>query len=111
MLCRVFFGQCVFQRIGKFFGFSLFSHTVIYILGVQYNKDFIVCQEKRALRPFLYQLVFFLATTTFWTDVVFVQVFKHAVYGFVMNMTTYCTHVLLHGGLLTVPLCERPGPW
>jgi hypothetical protein len=42
--------------------------------------------------------------------VVFVQVFKHAVYGFVMNMTTHCAHVLLHGGLLIVPLCERPGP-
>jgi hypothetical protein len=40
--------------------------------------------------------------------VVFVQVFKHAVHGFVMNMTTHCAHVLLHGDLLIVPLCERP---
>jgi hypothetical protein len=40
--------------------------------------------------------------------VVLVQVFKHAVHGFVMNMTTYCAHVLLHGHPLIVPLCERP---
>lgn len=37
----MFFGQGVSECIGKFFRFS---HTVIYILGVQYNKDFIVCQ-------------------------------------------------------------------
>jgi hypothetical protein len=43
--------------------------------------------------------------------VVFVQVFKHAVHGFVMNMTTHCAHVLLHGHLLIVPLCERLMPW
>ena len=70
--------------------------------------DFMLVKLTKCLR---YQLVFFLATTTFWTDVVFVQVFEHAVYGFVMNMTTHCAHVLLHGGLLIVTLCERPGPW
>jgi hypothetical protein len=43
--------------------------------------------------------------------VVFVQVFKQAIFGFVMNMTTHCAHVLLHGGLLIVPLYERPMPW
>jgi hypothetical protein len=43
--------------------------------------------------------------------VVFVQVFKHAVLGFVMNMTTYCAHVLLHGQLLIVFLCEQPMLW
>jgi hypothetical protein len=42
--------------------------------------------------------------------VVFVQVFEHAVLGFVMNMTTYCTHVLLHGHPLTVFLCVQPRP-
>ena len=70
--------------------------------------DFVLVKFTKCLR---YQLVFFLATTTFWTDVIFVQVFKHAVYGFVMNMTTYCTHVLLHGGLLIVPLYERLMLW
>jgi hypothetical protein len=43
--------------------------------------------------------------------VVFVQVFKHTIFGFVMNMTTYCAHVLLHGGLLIVQPCGLPGPW
>jgi hypothetical protein len=42
--------------------------------------------------------------------VVLVQVFKHAVHGFVMNMTTYCAHVLLHGQLLTVFLYVQPMP-
>jgi hypothetical protein len=72
------------------------------------NHDFAIMELTKCLR---YQLVFFLAATTFWTDVVFVQVFKHAVHGFVMNMTTHCAHVLLHEDLLIVPLCERPGPW
>jgi len=70
--------------------------------------DFVLVKLTKCLR---YQLVFFLATTTFWTDVVLVQVFEHAVHGFVMNMTTHCAHVLLHGGLLIVPLCERLGLW
>jgi hypothetical protein len=43
--------------------------------------------------------------------VVFVQVFKHTIFGFVMNMTTHCAHVLLHEDLLIVPLCERPMLW
>ena len=72
------------------------------------NHDFAIVKLTKCLR---YQLVFFLATTTFWTDVVFVQVFKHTMFGFVMNMTTHCTHVLLHGDLLIVPLCECPMPW
>ena len=72
------------------------------------NHDFLLVKLTKCLR---YQLVFFLATTTFWTDVVFVQVFKHAVHGFVMNMTTHCAHVLLHGGLLIVTLCVQPMPW
>jgi hypothetical protein len=72
------------------------------------NHDFDIMELTKCLR---YQLVFFLATTTFWTDVVFVQVFKQAIFGFVMNMTTHCAHVLLHGGLLIVPLYERPMPW
>ena len=70
--------------------------------------DFMLVKLTKCLR---YQLVFFLATTTFWTDVVFGQFFKQAIFGFVMNMTTHCAHVLLHGHLLIVPLCERPGPW
>ena len=166
-------GQGVFQRISEFFRFSLISHTVIYVLGSQYNKDFIVCQviqqpkRKPYKRAFLnccfilavsdiksyfeaktqilssrcspfhsslllkkhtsvcmpiishntpgsypgnhdfalmkltrclcYQLIFFLATTTFWTDVIFVQFGKCTIYCFVMNMTTNCAHVLLHG--------------
>ena len=72
------------------------------------NYDFNLVKLTKCLH---YQLVFFLATTTFWTDVVFVQVFKHAVHGFVMNMTTYCTHVLLHGHPLIVQPCERPMLW
>jgi hypothetical protein len=72
------------------------------------NHDFAIMELTKCLR---YQLVFFLATTTFWTDVIFVQVFEHAVLGLVMNMTTHCAHVLLHGGLLIVPLCERPMLW
>ena len=72
------------------------------------NYDFSIVKLTKCLR---YQLVFFLATTTFWADVVFVQVFKHAMFGFVMNMTTYCTHVLLHGQLLIVPLCGCPMLW
>jgi hypothetical protein len=43
--------------------------------------------------------------------VVFVQVFKQAVYGFVMNMTTHCAHVLLHEDLLIVRPCGPPGLW
>ena len=70
--------------------------------------DFVLVKFTKCLR---YQLVFFLATTTFWTDVVFVQVFKHAVHGFVMNMTTHCAHVLLHEDLLIVQPCGLPGPW
>jgi hypothetical protein len=42
---------------------------------------------------------------------VFVQVFKHAMLGFVMNMTTYCAHVLLHGHPLIVFLCEKLMLW
>ena len=70
--------------------------------------DFVLVKLTKCLR---YQLVFFLATTTFWTDVVFVQVFEYTMLGFVMNMTTYCAHVLLHGGLLIVQPCGLPGPW
>ena len=69
------------------------------------NYDFAIVKLTKCLR---YQLVFFLATTTFWTDVIFVQVFKHTMLGFVMNMATYCAHVLLHGHLLIVRPCERP---
>jgi hypothetical protein len=43
--------------------------------------------------------------------VVFVQVFKQTIFGFVMNMTTHCAHVLLHGGLLIELLCVQPMPW
>jgi hypothetical protein len=42
---------------------------------------------------------------------VFVQVFKHAMLGFVMNMTTHCAHVLLHGHPLIVFLYVQPMPW
>ena len=69
------------------------------------DHDFAVVKLTKCLH---YQLVFFLATTTFWTVVVFVQVFKHTIFGFVMNMTTHCAHVLLHGHLLIVRPCERP---
>jgi len=71
------------------------------------NYDFVLVKLTKCLR---YQLVFFLATTTFWTVVVFVQVFKHAMLGFVMNMTTHCAHVLLHGHPLIVFLCVQPMP-
>ncbi len=57
-----------------------------------------------------YQLILFFAATTLWTDVVFVQFFKQAIYSFVMNMTTHCAHVLLHGYDLIVFLYERPEP-
>jgi len=70
--------------------------------------DFVLVKLTKCLR---YQLVFFLATTTFWTVVVFVQVFKQTIFGFVMNMTTHCAHVLLHGQFLIVTLCERPMLW
>jgi hypothetical protein len=70
--------------------------------------DFVLVKLTKCLR---YQLVFFLATTTFWTVVVFVQVFKQTIFGFVMNMTTHCAHVLLHGGLLIELLCVQPMPW
>ena len=69
--------------------------------------DFVLVKLTKCLR---YQLVFFLATTTFWTDVVFVQVFKHTIQGFVMNVTTYCAHVLLHGHILIVQPCGLPMP-
>ena len=69
--------------------------------------DFVLVKQTKCLR---YQLVFFLATTTVWTVVVFVQVFEHAVYGLVMNMTTYCAHVLLHGDPFIVFLCAQPRP-
>jgi hypothetical protein len=72
------------------------------------DHDFVLVKLTKCLR---YQLVFFLATTTFWTDVVFVQVFEYTILGFVMNMTTHCAHVLLHGQLLIVTLCERPMLW
>ena len=71
------------------------------------NYDFVLVKFTKCLR---YQLIFFLATTTFWADVIFVQVFEHAVHGLVMNMTTYCAHVLLHGHPFIVFLCERPMP-
>ena len=67
--------------------------------------DFVLVKLTKCLR---YQLVFFLATTTFWTDVIFVQVFEHAVLGLVMNMTTHCAHVLLHSHLLIVQPCGLP---
>ena len=70
--------------------------------------DFALVKLTKCLR---YQLVFFLATTTFWTDVVLVQVFKQTIFGFVMNMTTHCAHVLLHDHLLIVPLCGRSMLW
>ncbi len=70
--------------------------------------DFAIMELTKCLR---YQLVFFLAATTFWTDVVLVQVFKHTVHGFVVNMTTHCAHVLLHGGLLIVQPCGLPRLW
>jgi hypothetical protein len=57
-----------------------------------------------------YQLRLFFAATTLWTDVVFVQVFEYTILGFVMNMTTHCAHVLLHGYDLIVFLYERPEP-
>jgi len=69
--------------------------------------DFVLVKLTKCLR---YQLVFFLATTTFWTVVVFVQVFKHTIFGFVMNMTTYRAHVLLHGHPFTVFLYVQPMP-
>jgi len=71
------------------------------------NYDFAIVKLTKCLH---YQLVFFLATTTFWTVVVFVQVFKHAIFGFVMNMTTHCAHVLLHGHPLIVFLYVPPKP-
>jgi hypothetical protein len=43
--------------------------------------------------------------------VVFVHGFKHAVHGFVMNMTTHCAHVLLHGHPLIVFLYVQPRLW
>jgi hypothetical protein len=70
--------------------------------------DFVLVKLTKCLR---YQLVFFLATTTLWTDVVLVQVFKNTILGFVMNMTTHCAHVLLHVDLLIVTLCVQPMPW
>ena len=70
--------------------------------------DFNLVKLTKCLR---YQLVFFLATTTFWTVVVFVQVFKHAIHGLVMNMTTHCAHVLLHGDLLIVQPCGLLTLW
>ena len=72
------------------------------------NYDFVLVILTKCLR---YQLVFFLATTTFWTVVVFVQLFKQTIFGFVMNMATHCAHVLLHGDLLIVPLCGCPMLW
>ena len=72
------------------------------------NHDFAIMELTKCLR---YQLVFFPATTTFRTDVVFVQVFKNLIYGFVMNMTAHCAHVLLHGDLLTVQPCGLLGLW
>ena len=71
------------------------------------NYEFVLVKLTKCLR---YQLVFFLATTTLWTVVVFVQVFKQTMLGFVMNMTTHCTHVLLHGHPLIVFLCVQPRP-
>ena len=71
------------------------------------NYEFVLVKLTKCLH---YQLVFFLATTTFWTVVVFVQVFKQAVHGFVMNVTTYCAHVLLHGDPLIVFLYVQPRP-
>jgi len=70
--------------------------------------DFVLVKLTKCLR---YQLVFFFAATALWTDVVFVQFFKQAIYSFVMNMTTHCAHVLLHGHLLIVPLCGCPMLW
>ena len=72
------------------------------------NYDFVLVKFTKCLR---YQLVFFLATTTFWADVVFVQLFKQTILSFVMNMSTHCAHVLLHGQFLIVFLCEQPRPW
>ena len=71
------------------------------------DHDFVLVKSTKCLR---YQLVFFLATTTFWTVVVFVQVFKQTIFGFVMNMTTYCAHVLLHGHPFIAFLCVQPRP-
>ena len=70
--------------------------------------DFVLVKLTKCLR---YQLVFFLATTTFWTVVVFVQVFKQPIFSFVMNMATHCAHVLLHGGLLIELLYVTPMLW
>ena len=69
------------------------------------NHDFEPVKQTKCLR---YQLVLFLATTAFWTDVVFGQFFKQSIYSFVMNMTTHCAHVLLHGDLLIVFLYVQP---
>ena len=69
--------------------------------------DFVLVKLTKCLR---YQLVFFLATPTFWTVVIFVQLVKQPIFDFVMNVTTYCAHVLLHGDPLTVFLYVQPMP-